>query len=106
MSYQYETLTKLDQHVSEMMTTAGKKFQNFGWFRFLISMQNVNMVANGKRNSRLNPGVYARGSKISHAGKWKEPVTDSQTLEKDTLKNLSRCRAHSDGSEIRKKISP
>ena len=26
---EYETLTKLDQHVNEMMTTSGKKFQNF-----------------------------------------------------------------------------
>ena len=48
-------LTKLDQHVSEMMTTAGKKFLNFWWFCFLIIMQNVNMAANGKRNRRLNP---------------------------------------------------
>ena len=55
MSYKYETLTKLDQHVNEMMATAGKKFQNFLWSRFLIIMQNVNMVANGKRNRRLNP---------------------------------------------------
>ena len=29
MSYKYETLTKLDQHVNEMMATEGKKFQNF-----------------------------------------------------------------------------
>ena len=56
MSYKYETLTKLDQHVNAMMTTADKKFQNFVWSRFLIIMQNVNMVANGKRNSRLSPG--------------------------------------------------
>ena len=55
MSYKYETLTKLDQHVNEMMTTTGKKFQNFLWSRFLIIVQNVNMVANGKRNRRLNP---------------------------------------------------
>ena len=48
-------MTKLDQHVNEMMTTAGKKFQIFLWSRFLIIMQNVNMVANGKRNNRLNP---------------------------------------------------
>ena len=33
----------------------------------------------------LLSGVYARGSKRSHAGKWKKPVMDSQTLEKDTL---------------------
>ena len=48
-------LTKLDQHVSEMLTTAGKKFHNFLSFRFLIIMQNINMAANGKRNRRLNP---------------------------------------------------
>ena len=55
MSYKYETLTKLDQHVNEMMAMAGKKFQNCLWSRFLIIVQNVNIVANGKRNRRLNP---------------------------------------------------
>ena len=35
----------------------------------------------------LLSGVYARGSKRSHAGKWKKPVMDSLTLEKNTLKN-------------------
>ena len=49
--------TKLDQHVNEIMTTAGKKFKNFRWSRFLIIVQNINMVTNGKRNSRLNPCV-------------------------------------------------
>ena len=48
--------TKLDQHVNEMMTS-GKKFKNFLWSRFLIIVQNVNMATNGKRNSRLNPGI-------------------------------------------------
>ena len=52
-------LTKLDQHVNEMMTMAGKKFQNFWWSCFLIIVQNVNMITNGNRNSRLNP--YRRG---------------------------------------------
>ena len=47
-------LTKLDERVNEMMTTASKKFQSFLWSRFLIIVQNVNMVTNGKRNSRLN----------------------------------------------------
>ena len=47
-------LTKLDRHVNEMMLTAGKKFHNFSWSRFLIIVQNVNMVTNGKCNSRLN----------------------------------------------------
>ena len=58
MSYKYETLTKLDQHVNEMMAMAGKKFQNFLWSHFLIIMRNVNMVANGKRNRRLNPNRH------------------------------------------------
>ena len=57
MSYKYETLTKLDQHINEMMATTGKKFQDFLWSRFLIIVQNVNMVANGKRNTRLNPKI-------------------------------------------------
>ena len=43
-------LTKLDQHVNEMMKTAGKKFQDFLYSRFLIIVQNVNMVTIGKRN--------------------------------------------------------
>ena len=29
-----------------------------------------------------------------------EKPVESQTLEKDTLKNLSHCRTHNDGSEI------
>ena len=29
MSYKYDTLTKLDQHVNEMMAKAGKKFKKF-----------------------------------------------------------------------------
>ena len=60
-------LTKLDQHVNEMMTTAGKKFQNLLWSRFLIIVQNVNMVTIGKRNSRLNPRVVC-GSRIVGGG--------------------------------------
>ena len=47
--------TTLNQHVNEMMTTASKKFKNFWLSRFLIIMQNVNIVTNGKRNSRLDP---------------------------------------------------
>ena len=35
MSSMNATLTKLDQHVNEMMTTAGKKFQNFDGLIFL-----------------------------------------------------------------------
>ena len=55
MSYKYESLSKLDQHVNAMMAMTGKKFKNFLWSRFLIIVQNVNIVANGKHNRRLNP---------------------------------------------------
>ena len=48
-------LTKRDQHVHAMRTTAGKKFKHLLWSCFLIIVQNVNMVTDGKRNSRLNP---------------------------------------------------
>ena len=48
-------LPKLGQHVNEMMTTAGKNFLNFVWSRFLIIMQNFNMVTNGKCSCRLIP---------------------------------------------------
>ena len=47
-------LTNIDQHVNEMMTTARKKLHNFLYSRFLIIVQNVDMVTNEKRNSRLN----------------------------------------------------
>ena len=55
-------LTNLDQHVNEMMTTTEKKFQNFLSSRFLIIVQSVNMVTNGKRNSRLNPDHHTEVS--------------------------------------------
>ena len=46
---------------------AGKKFLNFRWSRFLIIVQNVNMVTNGKRNSRLNPNRHpGNGNVGSH----------------------------------------
>ena len=64
-------LTKLDHHVNEMMTTAGEKFQNCLLFRFLIIMQNVNKVTNGKRNSRLNPSVCH--SQDQAAGQTRSP---------------------------------
>ena len=39
-----------------------------------------------KSHWSLLSGVYTRGSKTSHARKWKKPVMDSLTLEKDALK--------------------
>ena len=39
-------LTKLGQHVSEMMAVAVKNLKNFLWSRFLIIRQNVNMATN------------------------------------------------------------
>ena len=54
-------LTKLDQHVSEVMKTADKEFQNFGWSRIhIIIMQNVNMVTIGKCKCRLNSGSQSQ----------------------------------------------
>ena len=45
-------LTKLGQHVNEMMAVAVKKFQ---WSRFLIIRQNVNKATNAILNSSLTP---------------------------------------------------
>ena len=56
-------LTKLDHHVNEMMTTGGEKFQNFLCSRFIIIVQNVNMVTSGKSNSRLNPNRHPGNGK-------------------------------------------
>ena len=53
--YKYVILTKLDQHVNQIKTTAGEKFHNFLWSRFLIIMQNVNVITIGKCNCRLIP---------------------------------------------------
>ena len=69
MSYKYETLTKLNQHVNEMMATAGKKFQNFLWSRFLIIVQNVNMVVKRNCNSRLNPLTLSSWCSFNHFGR-------------------------------------
>ena len=48
-------LIKFGQHVSEMMTVAVKKFQNFEWSGFLIIRQNVNMATNAIPNCGLTP---------------------------------------------------
>ena len=48
-------MTKLDQHVNEMIITAGEKFKKLYRSRFLIITQNINMVANGKPDSVLTP---------------------------------------------------
>ena len=39
-------LTKLGQHVKEIMAVAVKKFQDFCWSSFLIIRRNVNMATN------------------------------------------------------------
>ena len=58
-------LPKLDRHVNEMMKTAGKTFKNFLWSRFLIIVQNVNMVTNGKHDSKLNPMLWFADQTVS-----------------------------------------
>ena len=83
-------LTKLDQHVSEMMTTAGKKFHIFLWFRFLIIMQNVNMVANGKRNSRLNPNRHLHnGNAVATKQSWRRVF-----IKNILIKCMKTCVCH------------
>ena len=37
-------LTKLGQHVNEVMAVSVKKIQNFWWSSFLLIKQNVNMA--------------------------------------------------------------
>ena len=62
-------------------------FRSFG--NFFHSTLPVSFGRDSKSCWSLLFGVYARGSKRSHAGKWKKPVMHSLSLEKDTLK--SQC---------------
>ena len=83
-------LTKLDQHVNEMMRTAGKKFHNFGWFRFLIIMQNINMGTNGKRNSRLIPNRYpGNGNAVAIEQLWRR-----EFIKNVLIKCMKTCVCH------------
>ena len=59
-------------------------FQTLG--NFVHPTLRVSFGRNTKSRSFLLSDVYARGSKRSHEGKWKKPVMDSLTLEKDTWK--------------------
>ena len=59
-------------------------FQSFG--NFVYPTLPVSFGRDSKNRWSLLSGVYARGSKRSHVGKWKKPVMDSLALEKDTLK--------------------
>ena len=45
-----------------MTTPTRKKFQNFDGLVFLIIEQNIDMITNGKDNSRLNPVVFKIGA--------------------------------------------
>ena len=49
---------KFCQHVNEMMAAAVKKILNFGWSRFLIIRQNVNMATNAILYSALTPAAF------------------------------------------------
>ena len=59
-------------------------------FRSLGNFVHPTLPVSSGRDSKscwsLLSGVGARGSKRSHAGKWKTRLMDSLTLEKDTLK--------------------
>ena len=59
-------------------------FQSLG--NFIYPTLPVSFGRDSKSCWSLLSDVYARGSKRSHAGKWKKPVMDSLALEKDTLK--------------------
>ena len=58
-------------------------------FRSLGNYVHPTLPASFRRDNKsrwsLLSCVYARGSKRSHAGKWKKPFVDSLTLEKNTL---------------------
>ena len=55
-------LTKLGQHVNEMMAVVVKNIQNF-WSRFLIIRQNGNMATNAVLYCGLAPNSGSRGHK-------------------------------------------
>ena len=61
-----------------------KPFRSLG--NFIHPTLPVSFSKDSKSLWSLLSGVYARGSKISHAGKRKKLVVDSLTLEKDTRK--------------------
>ena len=48
-------MTKRGQHVNKMMVVAVKNFKKFGWSRFLIIRQNVNMATDAIIYCRLSP---------------------------------------------------
>ena len=66
-------------------------------FRSLNNFVHPTLPVSSRRDSKsccVGPSYLSiwclcqgRGSKISHAGKWKKRVIDSLTLEKDALKN-------------------
>ena len=83
-------MTKLDQHVNEMIATAGKKFQNFLLSHFFIIVQNVNMVVNGKRNTRLNPNRYpGNGNAVTIEQSWRRVF-----IKNILIKCMKMCVCH------------
>ena len=62
-------------------TSAVSKLGQLRSPQFAVSFGRVS-----KSRWSILPGVYARGSKRSHTGNWKTPVTDSLTLEKEYSK--------------------
>ena len=50
-------LIKFGQYINKMMAVPVDNFQNFGWSRFLILRQNVNMATNVILNCGLTPPI-------------------------------------------------
>ena len=68
-------LTKIGQHVNEMMAVAEIFLKNFCWSHFLIIRQNANMATNAILNSGLTSVVAkpsTRHDKRVHMTSWQE----------------------------------
>ena len=75
----YWNLTKLDQHVTEMMITTGNKFYSFPASRFLIILQNANMVANGDMSPEIElefPSTFRKLTHTPQINAWLYDITD------------------------------
>ena len=71
-------------------------FQSLG--NFVHPTLPVSFRRDSKSCWSLLSGVYARRNKRSHAGKWKKPVMNSQTLQKDTLKKPAQINLQADSA--------
>ena len=66
-------LTKLGQHVNEIMAVAVNKFHNFLWSGFFIIRQNINMATNAILHCGLTSKkvlVYAYNNRFLDIFPW------------------------------------